>query len=275
MADWPAPDHGYVSQWTTASADGRPAVLPVSGASIGTKGSWLELISATTATGCGILIAFGNSNFITNRAVFLDIGIGAGGSEQVLVPDLWFIIAVHLARFQYWYFTVEIPKGSRISARIASSATSAAVGRVYAAIISPLFGAAPSSGPIKMYGGNPATIRGKALPITVINAENAWAELSASTACIHRSLTVVPGKDYTDIAMSATGHALDLGIGAAGVEVEIVRDVHFNMSSGEDMALERMLRPIPVQVPKGSRLAMRARAAASQVGVEIVVMASG
>jgi hypothetical protein len=276
VADFPAPNQGYISQWTpSADATGRASTVPSSAATIAAKGAWVELFAATERAACGLVLAQGSGTLGSNRNSYLDIGIGAGGSEVVLIPDIWFSTGNHLVRYGYYTFPVEIPKGSRLTCRANCNATSTTVIRVYAALATPTFSSAQSIGPVRMYGGTVSTVLGKALSVSSTAAENAWQEMTAGTEFDHRYLMLITGKDYSDSTMVAAVYCLDIGIGASGQESEIVRDLIWYMSSGDDNGDPRVIGPIPVSVPKGSRLSVRVRAGSTQTGVQVVLMGMG
>lgn len=91
------------------------------GGTINTKGAYSELSSSLAIPVSYVLVMLGNqSNSVVSNARWnMDIAIGAGGSEQVVIPDLHF--ATHTTTdtiFPFFFgFPVSIPQGQRISAR--------------------------------------------------------------------------------------------------------------------------------------------------------------
>lgn len=98
------------------------------GGSANTKGSYTQLIAATGQDYQGINIHFSNG---TNSAPsttdwLIDIAIGAGGSEEILLPNLG-CSASSSGQFPLIYmpFPVQIPSGTRIAARCQCTITDA------------------------------------------------------------------------------------------------------------------------------------------------------
>lgn len=91
------------------------------------KGSWAQLIAATTHTTYGILICI-NSNTAssTSRNTVVDIGIGAAGSEIVVIADL---LGGNAANYNspgsgiWYYFPIALEAGVRVAARARSTVT--------------------------------------------------------------------------------------------------------------------------------------------------------
>ena len=89
------------------------------------KGTWVELDASTAADACWITVLVGPNGF-TGRFL-VDVGLGAGGAEAVLLPDLHFdgnATGNHPAAYR---FPVAIPAGSRVSARCQCSTASGTV----------------------------------------------------------------------------------------------------------------------------------------------------
>jgi hypothetical protein len=91
------------------------------GGTINTKGAYSQLTAATTIEIGWLVICITNQNngAETTNVGLIDIAIGAGGSEQVILADLAYCIdaAIDTPEPQYYGFPVSIPKGSRIAAR--------------------------------------------------------------------------------------------------------------------------------------------------------------
>jgi hypothetical protein len=95
----------------------------------GSKGSWAQMIDATTGDSYGILICVTN-NFLSaaSRNSVVDIGIDetGGTAYQVKIPDL---ICGNAGAYNtggiWYYFPVYIPAGSRVAVRSRSSVTTA------------------------------------------------------------------------------------------------------------------------------------------------------
>lgn len=95
--------------------------------SLNTKGAWTELVASTaTALAALLVTAQGNEGAAMGTlGLLLDIGVGAAGSEVVVIPDISYratTAEVLQARSPTTYGLV-IPAGSRIAARYARAAT--------------------------------------------------------------------------------------------------------------------------------------------------------
>lgn len=107
---------GYGTSGTTYS--GTP-VDP--GGTANTKPtSWTELVASTTETIRGFWIHVGlNENLTIGAAstTFTDIGLGAASSEQTIVLNHYSYVTTDEAGIQSVFYDIEIPAGTRISAR--------------------------------------------------------------------------------------------------------------------------------------------------------------
>lgn len=99
------------------------------GAVANTKGSWIEIVAATSKDSKGIFLCTGtNSNFsLSTAGFFIDIGIGAAASEQIIVPNAHILTHSTLDASipNVRYYPMQIPDGTRITARMQSSTTDA------------------------------------------------------------------------------------------------------------------------------------------------------
>lgn len=99
-----------------------------SGGTANTKGSWTELDASTSDTIRGFWLHLGhNENLTVNVATgdFTDIGIGGAGSEQAIVTNHFQIVNTTESPLCSVFYDIEIPAGTRISARRQCSDTDA------------------------------------------------------------------------------------------------------------------------------------------------------
>lgn len=92
--------------------------------SLNTKGAWTEIEDVTSQDFSVLLVGIqgAGGTAMNVSGVLVDIGIGAASSETVLVPDIYLAgqSSEWYSRsngFQYLLFPVEVPAGSRLSAR--------------------------------------------------------------------------------------------------------------------------------------------------------------
>lgn len=94
-----------------------------------TKGSYVQITASSSRKHQGfVLIVGGDKNTGTTAADFLiDVALGAGGSEQIIVPD--FYVREESGAFAYTpyatYFPIPIPEATRIAVRAQCSITDA------------------------------------------------------------------------------------------------------------------------------------------------------
>lgn len=118
----------YVMQLLSASFDGHPAFgssftfganrgtsrgTVVTSGTAGAKGSWAELTSSLAYDTRELMFVVTNHNGLRG---LLDVGIGAGGSEVVLLPDLH-QVGTTGGTEGIWRVPVSLPAGTRIAAR--------------------------------------------------------------------------------------------------------------------------------------------------------------
>lgn len=90
------------------------------GGAANTKGSWVELDASCSDTIRGFWIHVGVNENLTigvNSTTFIDIGIGAAASEQIIVPDHYTYATTAEDGSASLFYDIEIPSGTRISAR--------------------------------------------------------------------------------------------------------------------------------------------------------------
>lgn len=91
-----------------------------------TKGDWTEIVAATDAEHnvVGVYIQGGDAALALQR-VLVDIGIGAEDEETVLVSNIYMFMDTNesLRAYHPQVFGVNIPVGSRLSARMQSSSS--------------------------------------------------------------------------------------------------------------------------------------------------------
>jgi len=113
------------------------------GATANTKGAWSELVASTSADFASLVVSMGsNKNGVPAIALFLfDIGVGAAGSEKVIVPN--FCITTRYVAFEtvstifqsaQGPFPCSVPAGSRLAMR-SQSTTNDATDRILDAVL--------------------------------------------------------------------------------------------------------------------------------------------
>lgn len=231
-----------------SAASGHTSVA--ASASTNTKGTWVELITATDGVATGILVQLrGGSTIPADHLV--DIGVGGAASEVVLIPDLVVSSSTDIGVVDY-FFPLLLPAGTRISAR-SQSTTGSQVPLVGVCV----FGGNPARAltSVAAWGATAADSGGVSVdPGAVANTKGAWTELSAS----------IEGCDYLALgfgnqlnnARAASNVIIDLGIGGAGSEVVVLPDVFLRFVTGADVPIPGSVY-LPLSLPAGARLSAR------------------
>lgn len=107
------------------SASTRGTQYVTSGASTNVKGAWQELTGSTSTDHSGIVLYEHNYTGVIDNACLTDFGIGAAGSEVVVVPNLMsFSELSDIFANSYLYLPISIPAGTRLAFRTQSSRSS-------------------------------------------------------------------------------------------------------------------------------------------------------
>lgn len=221
-----------------------------------TKGAWTEL-NTIDSDGCCI------GMFGTDRTRFLiDLGVGAAGSEVVIVPNIHF--SIYTAQTggqmaeetdQFW-LPLHVPRGLRVAARCQSDVASAqlVLCQIPAVRVQPT---RPGLSAWESFGADTANTRGT----SVVNGSSgtptgSWTQLIASTARTYRWITVWASGYGTIVNDSAVD--VQLGVGGAGSEVVLTDFVRLFRSANALMdAVSVTGYSGPIHIPKGSRVSAR------------------
>jgi hypothetical protein len=267
-----------------STIQGGPIVVSVAGANsrgtgitpnatAHTKGSWTELISAAQNLhgAAWVMVTFGETT-VAAATYFVDIGIGAAASEQVIIPNLYQQYAATIQPGTKSYLLpLSIPAGVRVAARCQTNATSGNVVFTQIHLISATMMSSVGAGQVEACGAVTATTLGTSIdPGGTANTDaTPWVQLIASTGFSYRWLCVEAG-NATDLAYGATfGSLLDIGTGAASSEVSIIDDLYMISSSGVDAPLGAHWS-FPVNIPQGSRISARHRTSSITAGDRVL-----
>ena len=110
------------------------------------------------------------------------------------------------------------------------------------------------SGRWETSGAATAASDGATVTAGALNTKGSWAELAAATALAGDLLIVQPGA-----CSAAADYLVDIGIGAAGSEQTIVSNLFIRGDSSNDCVSTAMTLPLPIAIPAGTRLAVRAQ----------------
>jgi hypothetical protein len=241
------------------------------GASAHAYGAWAQLVASTSAN-VGLVFFDGQSatGGGNNNSCMWNIGVGAAGSEQIIVPD-FATGGVSSLGFGAW-IPVSIPAGSRV-------AVQAKVGNIVSNQRFPNWyllstgAAAYSQTPraVEVLGVNPSTSQGTALS----GASGSWTEIVASTSKPYQSLFLMPTIHGTNTA-AINPLRLVLGVGPSGSEVEVGEETA-RTTANEELSAET-IRPHVMwhcgPIPAGTRIAVKHNIPTNpdQYGVNIIAV---
>jgi hypothetical protein len=227
-----------------------------------TKSAWVQLVAAAPFDIEGLIVNLdpgaGGPN---TQQFYTDIGIGPEGSEFVVAANLY--THVHSQKqMQCLRLPLHVAKGQRISLRTAGVANTWVDHTVH------MF-----SGGLKKVrgyhlcttvGANEASSRGTAVALAS-GSKGAWVQLSAGVSYPVRAIALgfAPNSDG---GMLSTLWLVDVGAGPAGGEKVVVADVHhlYNAPTGSWGDVD--FGAIPVNIPAGTRIAVRGVASSLSYG---------
>lgn len=254
--DWPPTSGARMTATGVAAStsSGTTITVPTT-ANTKTGAAWAQLIAATTHAASAIYILF---NGPTSR-VLMDIGIGASGSEQVLVPNIH-SSAPSGGAFNpvAALFPVYVPAGSRLSARM-QGATASATGSLIVHLLGMGWDQPVPRNRILDYGTTLGTTRGISVdPGATANTKPAtWTTIAATTSTVAKGIIIGVG-NQGNTAMSSANWLVDVAVGAASSEQAIITDYRIISTTGNHVL--PLYSPVfPVSLPAGVRLSMRAQ----------------
>lgn len=234
------------------TAASQPLAMTAAGTTH-TKGAWTELFTSTTfdATMLELILqATGTSGF--SRHMLCDVGIGAAGSETVIVPNIAVGTASSIRKYT---LPIWVPSGSRIAVRLQSNTASVSVNTQM--VISNTGHTQSDTGASAVsIGTSTATSTGTALTLaSVANTVSAWTQITAATASDLRGL-LVSAQGPTAGSWSSNNDVLvDIGYGGSGSEQILISGLYLFWNTNE--LTDGTPITLPVDLPNGTRLVAR------------------
>jgi hypothetical protein len=224
-------------------------------ASAHTKGAWTQLSSALPFDA---YLTFHCSDASLDYDYLFDIGIGAAGSEIVLVSNmLWCTSTIYTLASGIWTVPIIIPKGTRVAARCQCSTAGSKVAIVnYQAIYTGGFGHEGLCNFSDTYGANTADSGGTSIdPGGTAYSWGAWTQLTAATTRNIKGLICAVGTQL-DLARTTAYWFASIGVGGAGFESSLITFT-FNLRTTYNLMLPSPTVFFPVSIPAGTRLSAR------------------
>lgn len=225
-------------------------------ASANTKGSWVQLVAATSQASGWVIPVINRGNAATRYLV--DIGIGSAGNEVVLIPNLPYQSnSSSSPNGSAFPFPLWLPAGVRVAARAQCGLSSSRT------VVASLLGVA---GPdldgisgMQVEAAGPTTADSGLVTIDPggsANTKSAYAELIASTAFRYRWVNLAFCGDAQSRNTAGINWLVDIAIGGSGSEIDVVSNFHVATAETNDLP-SPICVPLPLTVPAGSRLSAR------------------
>ena len=155
MPDWPLFGGDDQRASTAGAVVASSGLTTVSSDSNGAK-VWIQLVASTPHPARGIVVMVAPNN--VGRCL-VDIGMGASGSEQVIVPDLYFGFQSGLGGPQHIPIPIAVPAGVRLAARVQTTNANGSV-KVGATLLAGGLNAGLRAGRVATYGADATQARG-------------------------------------------------------------------------------------------------------------------
>ena len=231
-----------------------------------TKSAWTQLIASTTTDITWVLVS-GQCSLVAGVSFALDIGIGASGSEIVIVNNLSLqgvLVALSVGDAFSFFFPLSIPAGTRIAARF-----SATVGSVSITLsmlgFQDTYQSAGSGSAVDTIGFSTVTNLGTQVdPGGSTNTKGAYATIGTTVADLAGFMIVVDTQNAigSSNAIGYTQWLIDIAVGATGSEVVILPNLYqagYTLTLNYAAIFVPVTMYFPIQIPVGSRIAARAQ----------------
>lgn len=253
MAGWAI---GGTQRFATAGADAAASrgTTITAASTANTKGSWTELTASSAFAAENLLVSISGS--ANHTGYLVDIGVGAAGSETVLIPDL--LINTRSGCVAAYSFPIAIPAATRIAARVQSTTLSSTC---FAAVTlsAATWGLYVPYSRVVALGADATDSGGTGYdPGTTAHTKAGWTELTASTSApIRGILPAITGQG--NAALTTADWLMDVGVGAAASEQVLVPDLWFAADAITDTFVPPTFPLIPADIPAATRIAIRAQ----------------
>ncbi len=236
-------DSSFQTSGTTITAD----------ATIHTKGSWVQLVASAPfdVTLLGVCSQTGTSGSGTNTSQLTDIGIGA--TEVVLIDNIpTGYSALQVDTVGPAWFPVEIPSGTKISARMQALITVDTVDIRLFMFGGSSWSSVPMFQSIDTLGALTASSHGTIVSGTGI------VEIIASTAEDYKALGW--GMDGGGSTSLGADTQIEIFVGAGAAEKTLIDNVQFFTGATEridETIPSQGILPMEMNIPAGSRLSVQ------------------
>jgi len=226
------------------------------GGTINTKpATYTELIASTAGDAVMMQVAIASdSNVSSTTQALIDIAVGAASSEVNILDNIkYYSDDSQLANLYMFYIYIPIASGSRISARMQASTTTA-LAVISVTLFSSNFTVSSS---VTTYGADTSTSRGSLIPDpggTANTLPATWTEITSSLSHDINYIILCFGNNNNGGSANAE-FLYQLGTGAASSEVVAVDGIIVRSSSAEHIGPVFLV--VPIVASSGTRIAIR------------------
>lgn len=234
------------------------------GGSANTKGSWSQVTASLPHDAYGFWLTMaGTATSATSTDGLLDIGIGAGGSEVVLVPDLlagWLGTPTQGPRTLF--IPIFITKGTRVAVRNQGVLAGDTVDCMFhfksgdPANRGQLFSGCDA------YGIVSASSAGLAHTPGNTGAESTWASIGSTTSKSYGA--IMPLIQSSNTTTTAIAYHWELGIGSV-----TLAEWYYMGNTGEYLNGPFPSEPAAVNIASGAQLQVRAEASGTAIAFDV------
>lgn len=253
MGDWVSSDTSRYCAMGTVEQTQNTRGTAIAPGGVNTKGNYGELISSVPFDAHGMLLHISGPLGASNRGL-ADISLGPAGSEQIIINDIH-VDSANNNCIAPFYFSIPIPAGSRIAARIQSSG--GATMRFAGNLLSSGFADISPFGKVTTYGADTTDSGGTQIdPGATAGIKGSWTQITASTTAPIVKLLLAIGGNANSARVNSSW-LIDVGIGNAGDETILIHDIPLVFS--DIYILPKSIGPISVSIPAATRIAVRAQ----------------
>lgn len=262
MSNWPISPVGqrFGAEGISEVTSDLTATLTVS--SVNTKGSWVEITSATAFEADGIIIHCYGDTIATNSLnnAVIDIGIGVAGSEKVILENLRqdYVRGQHNKSTGGLFIPLAISSAERVAARMSADKTLVVV-NIALTIVKGGFLFPSGFTKIEALGHATATDRGTQISSSATaNTKGSWAEIVASTAKDYAGIFGYLGS-AGDSGAGNERRLVDIAIGSAGSEQVIIPNWFHSFENLADQNVPFLTPIFWTPIASGTRIAARSQ----------------
>lgn len=269
MSDWG--DFPSVSRFGEDDANGGSTYkTQMTAGSANVKGAWAQLAASWPFDSDLLLVRIQGSTGA--RTALIDIGVGGAGSEVVLIPNMLTESQSSYLHHQYLAIPAQIPAATRVVARCQSNAGSADF------YIKTMCVATNGENPCQRatdYGTQLGASRGLLVQCNaVLNTFGSWYEITSSTTNPMQFAALFCESDQNNGDQDVT---MQLGIGGtAGAnnapDTTVIPNLYFETANATLSASLGSPVVIPLNIPAGTRIAMRGKSSAGGMNMDVVIV---